>query len=164
MITLPAALFVMLLTAKYVLFESYYSSSMFIIYWRVIVLAGITVVGYMYASRVTTIYAINPLEASICKGILSKTTSSAPLNRITNFELRRTFFKRLFGLADLYIDTPGTTEVELKMTELNVHDALEFRNFLSLHLAQQKIAEAGEDEELRQIRKAALRSKISNSN
>lgn len=158
--SIPAIFFLVILAVKITFLDSFASLNTFTLFWRIIVLLGFAVVGYMYVSRVTTRYVLSPLEASVCEGILSKSTHAAPLNQITNFELKRPFWKRIFGLADLYIDTPGTTEVELKMSEMNLEDALRFRKFLSIKLGQQKVAEAGDETELREEREAALKSKM----
>jgi uncharacterized membrane protein YdbT with pleckstrin-like domain len=75
------------------------------IFGRPFFLIALAVIGYLYASRLTSRYRINPLNASVTKGIFSQSTQTAPLNRVTNSELRRPFAKRFLVLADLMIDT-----------------------------------------------------------
>ncbi len=138
LVSIPALFFLSILFIKFYFLDYYDSELMFTFIWRAIVISGALVVGYSYLSRITTRYMIDFMEASICDGIFSKRTLSAPLNKITNYELRRPFMKRLFGLADLYIDTPGTDAVEIKMTELNLKEAVKLRDYLSATVAEVK--------------------------
>lgn len=124
--------------------------------WRPFVLIALIALGYLFLSRITSRYRINPLNASVTRGILSQSTQTAPLNRITNIELRRPFVKRVLGLADLMIDTPGSDEIEIQMTEMELEDAVRFKQVVTELLGRQKIVEAGDDTELRNARERAL--------
>jgi len=110
----------------------------------------------MQLARLTSVYTLNPLEITATVGILSKSSIRIPLNRICNYEVRRTFLERIVGLGDVMIDTPGTSGHELVMAELDksVIDAMLTQ--LNTLLAQQKIAEAGDNTELREAREDAL--------
>lgn len=124
--------------------------------WRVAVLIGVVVLGYQYLARVTSVYEVTPLEVSTEIGILSKQRDSAPLNRITNFRVERPLIQRLLGQANLLVDTAGGDGVELSLLEMRRPDAERFAKLLSLRLGQQKIVEAGDDEQLRTEREQAL--------
>ncbi len=130
--------------------------------YRAFLLLGIGVVGYQYLARVTSVYSITPLEISLSVGIFSKHRRVAPLNRITNFEIARPFLLRLFGLADLNIDTAGGAEIELELHDMNLSDAEGFSAFLNWHIGQQKVSDADENPALRQARETAV-SALSNA-
>jgi len=108
------------------------------------------------------VYEINPLEISIEVGIFSKSRAAAPLNRITNFELRRSLLERIFGLANLLIDTAGSSDVEVGLHSMRLSDAENFAKVLSLNLGQQKIIDAGEDKQLREDRVEAVKDIVDN--
>lgn len=128
LVSIPAIIFTVLLVLKFIFFnESFWFAET----WRLIVILFSSLTIYLYVSRLTTTYAFTDQEVSVCIGIFSKQTSAAPLSRITNFELRRPFLKRIFGLADLMIDTPGGTGFEIRMLEMNLSDAIAFRKRLS---------------------------------
>jgi putative membrane protein len=124
--------------------------------WRGFLGVGLLWIGYLYLSRITSIYSISPIEVSIEVGIFSKKRRAAPLNRVTNFEVNRPFLKRILGLADLHVDTAGGSEIEIELTEMTLSDALDYQQFLSWHLGAQKAADAGDSPHLRATREAAL--------
>lgn len=124
--------------------------------YRSLLLLGVVVVGYQYLSRITSVYSITPLEISLSVGILSKRRRAAPLNRITNFEIDRPFLLRIFGLADLNVDTAGGAEIELELHDMNLSDAEAFSRFLNWHIGQQKVSDADENPQLRRARQAAV--------
>lgn len=153
-VSLPVILFVAIgFSLAYIGWDEYW----FAYFWRPFFLFALVVVGYLSASRLTSRYRINPLNASVTKGIFSQSTQTAPLNRVTNIELRRPFIKRLLGLADLMIDTPGTDQIEIQMTEMEFEEAVRFKQRVTELLGRQKVVEAGSDESLRAEREAALK-------
>lgn len=125
--------------------------------WRPFFLVAVVTLSYLSLVRLTSRYRINPLNASVTRGIFSQSTQTAPLNRITNIELRRPFLKRILGLADLMIDTPVSDEIEIQMTEMELNDAVYFKQKVTELLGRQKIVEAGSDATLKAEREAALK-------
>ena len=102
--------------------------------WRVMVLVGGLLLVYLYLARITTIYEITPLEVAMEEGIFSKVRRTAPLTRITNFEMVRPWYKRILGIADLLVDTAGSSDVELRLEEMALKDAQTFSAAVSRHL------------------------------
>ena len=126
--------------------------------WRSFVLAGAFYLGYLYLIRVTTSYTLNVLEVAGRSGVFSTKVVRIPLNRITNYECKASFFERLLGLNNVMLDTPGGTGYELTMSRLSKRDSDTIVENLRYPMGQQKIAEAGSNEELRSLRKKAIRN------
>jgi uncharacterized membrane protein YdbT with pleckstrin-like domain len=144
--------FLSLLIVKFIFFHEF---EVFSAYWRIVVAIGILILGYLYLERITTIYNLNAIELTGREGVFSKTITRIPLNRITNYESQASFIERLLGLNNLLIDTPGGTGFELKLRQLNHIDAENISARLRQLLAQQKIADAGDNQELRSLRQQA---------
>lgn len=124
--------------------------------WRVGVALAAIGLAYLYLQRITTIYQLNAIELTGKVGVFSKRITRIPLNRITNYESHSSFFERLLGLSNLLIDTPGGASYELTLSQLCHRDAERFSARLRQLIAQQKIADAGSNTELRQLRAQAL--------
>lgn len=155
MVVLPAmAIIAVLLPIPIVFSYSEWSDTA----WRIGLLIGGCYVGYQAIARFTTRYTVSSLEVAVTEGILSQVTHSAPLNRITNLKLDRPFIKRIFGLADLLIDTPGGDEIEIQMTEMTLVEARRYMASIQEYLGRQKIVEAGDDAALRDQRRQTLES------
>jgi uncharacterized membrane protein YdbT with pleckstrin-like domain len=128
----------------------------FELFWRIIVLAGITYFGYLYLSHKNTTYTLNALEVMGTSGVFSRKTVRIPLNRITNYESSSTFLERLLGINNVMIDTPGGTGFELSMTRLLKKDSELVVGHLRFLIGQQKIAEAGSNQKLKSLRQKAV--------
>jgi len=109
--------------------------------WRAVAGAGACGIVYAHLARITTVYTLDKSEITSTKGILSKRSVRVPLNRITNYEVRRTFVERLLGLGDVLVDTAGSKEFEIGMFELDRHDIDSIVKELELCLAQSKIVQ-----------------------
>lgn len=126
--------------------------------WKIAVLSGAIVIGYQYLQRATSRYVLSPIELVGYTGVFSRRVTRLPLNRITNYDFRASFLERLVGIGDVMVDTPGGAEFELRIRELNREDATAITEGLRDLLARQKIAEAGDDKDLREIRRRAALS------
>lgn len=133
----------------------------FDVLWRVVFGAGVIYLAYLYLSRITSIYEINPIEVSMEIGIFNKRRKTAPINRITNVELNRSLIKRILGLADLHVDTPGGADIELDLTEMDRADAEAFSKLLAWHIGTQKVADADDNVALKRSREAAVKDIVS---
>lgn len=147
------AIFIAALSAK--LFFTHEQEN-FELLWRSFVLAGGVYLGYLYLKRVTTSYTLNVLEVVGRIGVFSTQVVRIPLNRITNYECKASFLERLLGLNNVMLDTPGGTGYELTMSRLSKQDSDTVVETLRYLMGQQKIAEAGSNEELRSLRKKAI--------
>lgn len=144
--------FLTLLLVKFIFFHEFIA---FNAYWRIVVAIGILALGYLYLERITTVYNLNAIELTGREGVFSKSVTRIPLNRITNYESQASFIERILGLNNLLIDTPGGNGFELKLKQLNYTDAENISARLRQLLAQQKIADAGDNRELRTLREQA---------
>jgi len=61
----------------------------------------------------TTYLEITENELIYDSGILSHKRVSAPISRITDIKMQRTFFERITKIADLLVNTSGTASVEI---------------------------------------------------
>lgn len=87
--------------------------------WRSVVVIGSLILLYLHFSRITTVYNLTNTDITGTTGILAKHTVRVPLNRITNYETKRSLLCRIFGLGNLLIDTAGNKENELQMLKLD---------------------------------------------
>jgi putative membrane protein len=126
--------------------------------YRVALVAAIGAWAPLYLTYITTRYEINALHVAVTRGIITRRRRAVPLNRITNYELVIPLHKRLFGLADLLLDTAGGEEVEGQMKNMNLRDAVAFKHFLTLQMGEQKVANAVEGSDLHERRVAAVKS------
>lgn len=154
-ILLYSGLFLCALVLKYMLISEMHN---FELIWRAGVLAGTSALAYCFLRRMTTTYTINAIEVTGETGILSKKITRIPLNRISNYETFSSFTERILGLTDVLIDTPGGAAFELKLLELDKKDADCVTKVMRELIAQQKIAEAGSNDKLREMRERALAS------
>jgi len=114
-------------------------------FWGSVLALGGLWLFYLYLVRVTSLYTIDAMHITSSIGLLAKTVSKIPLNRISNYEVRQTFFQRMLALGDVFIDTPGSKDFELKMTELDKADidtVVQFLDSLLTHRQGMTAAEA----------------------
>ena len=126
--------------------------------WRCIVLYGAIQLSYLLLAHLSTSYSVNALEIIGRSGVFSKKSIRIPLNRITNYECNANFIERMLGLNNILIDTPGGTGYELKMARLKKQDSVQIIQHLRYLMGQQKVAEAGSNEELRSIREKSMQN------
>jgi uncharacterized membrane protein YdbT with pleckstrin-like domain len=75
----------------------------------------------------TTYIELNDDELVYDSGIFSHHRVSAPISRITDTKIQRTFLDRLTGIADLLVNTSGTASVEIYANDFS------FSELSSLH-------------------------------
>lgn len=152
-LTLYITVFLLLLTSLFYFFEN---SALFELLWRVVIMLGAITIGHAAISRIHTRYTLDPLDLTEISGYFSKRAIKVPLNRITDYQVSRSFLQRLLGLGNIYINTPGGIGYELILRELTEQDLTTMANGLENLFEQQKIADAGRNEALVSARKQAL--------
>lgn len=128
--------------------------------WKVAVVIGALGIGIAHLKRITTRYSLDAIELVEASGILSRRITRVPLNRITNYQVERSFLERILGIGSLLVDTPGGVGYEIKMRELDSSSISQLESQLGFLIGQQKIAEAAENETLRREREIALGRRI----
>jgi uncharacterized membrane protein YdbT with pleckstrin-like domain len=86
----------------------------------ILLISGISLVGAILAYR-NIRYEITEDEIIVHSGVLNKSTKHVPFRTITNMQVTRGFWDRLFGLGTLEIQTAGTggTKAEEKLVGLD---------------------------------------------
>ena len=124
--------------------------------WRMTVLGGALTLLYLFLKRRLTVYRLNAIELIGREGVFTKRVTRIPLNRVTNYDTHASLLDRLLGLNNIFIDTPGGTGYEMALKQLDQYDAQLLSGRLRKLLAQQKIADAGHNQQLRAVRQRAM--------
>lgn len=93
--------------------------------WRVWVLIGAMVVGYVYLHYLTTTLSISTDQLTKKSGVLTRNFARVEIDKITNYNYHRSSLELLFGLVDLEIESSGATVVTpgIVMRFLSMADA-----------------------------------------
>ncbi|OEK06393.1 PH domain-containing protein [Roseivirga misakiensis] len=91
----------------------------------------------------------------IDKGILKRTKTNIPFERIQTINFKQNILHQIFGVVSLEIDTAGAKKSELTIDALNKEDAEELRNYILTEKAQITTEESTPEE----IEKAVLDEK-----
>ena len=87
-------------------------------------------------------YGVIGGELVIRSGLLQRNTRSIPLARIRNISLHRTLLHRLFGVAEVRLESAGGTGAEAQMRVLSLAAAAELERLLHRHGDAQASADA----------------------
>ena len=90
----------------------------------VVVSVLIVVLGVVHShvNSKTSVLYISGDQLVYETGILSQHKMVAPVSRITDSAIKRTFFERIFGIADLQVNTSGTGEIEILANDFNYEE------------------------------------------
>lgn len=83
----------------------------------------------------------------IDKGILKKTNTNIPFERIQTINFKQNILHQFFGVVSLEIDTAGAKKSELTIDALNKEDAELLRSYILQEKAQIVTSSVGSDEE-----------------
>lgn len=92
------------------------------------------VVGVVHSvvnSKTSMIYIENDEQLVYETGILSHHKKVAAVSRITDTAIKRSFFERIIGVADLQINTAGTADVEIMANDFNYTEINELHDRLN---------------------------------
>jgi len=78
---------------------------------------------------------------------LSHIKKIAPISRITDSTLKRSFFERILGIADLQINTSGTGGVEIEADDFNYVELSEINDRINYLIHRTPAREAAEQEQ-----------------
>jgi hypothetical protein len=76
-------------------------------------------------------YAVREKDISYAKGILFRSLTSIPFNRIQHIEIDEGPISRLFGLVSLSVFTAGDSSDDLKISGLLKEEAKQIKEFIS---------------------------------
>jgi membrane protein YdbS with pleckstrin-like domain len=76
-------------------------------------------------------YAVREKDISYKKGVLFKSLTSIPFNRIQHIEIDEGPISRLFGLVSLSVFTAGDSSDDLKISGLLKEEAKQIKEFIS---------------------------------
>lgn len=117
------------------------------------------IIGIGVLAFLTTIYGIiaffryyfyvNEGELIIEKGVIRKSKTSIPLDRVQSVDFEQNLIHRLFNVVKLRIDTAGSSGKELELNALDLNQANAFRELiLEYKLEQKELVQHQETEEL----------------
>ncbi|HLK42307.1 MAG TPA: PH domain-containing protein [Thermoleophilia bacterium] len=86
----------------------------------IVLLAG--ALGYAWARRATTRYALTDRRIYIKVGLLSRTERSTNLDRIQNVEVAQSLFQRLLGIGSVEWATAGSDGADADFTFTGIED------------------------------------------
>lgn len=81
----------------------------------------------------------------IDKGILNRTKTNIPFERIQSINFKQNIVHQFFGVVSVQIDTAGASKAELTIDALKKEDATKLRDYI-LSIKSQIVAEKGEEE------------------
>lgn len=87
-----------------------------------------SVIAHLYTKTIRVDLEENELIYS--SGILVRKKKTIPYNRIDNTQKIRSLFDYILGLATLEIDTPGKTQVEVLIKNIELKDAQKIEDVL----------------------------------
>lgn len=118
-----------------------------VVTWAFLILA-VPALGYAAAKYLLFRYRLAGDELIIDSGVFSRRHRVLPLERVQNIDVRQSTFQRLFGVAELRIETAsGGNETEARLSVLSQETAESLRAEVGARrrgLAKRGIGEAGE--------------------
>lgn len=79
-------------------------------------------------------YGIIDNKFILKKGIIKKINTSIPLENIQSVNIKQNFIHRLFNVASIEIDSPGTSSKEIEIPVITIQNAEELKNILTQNL------------------------------
>ena len=90
---------------------------------RIFLLLNALFLLYVVIWRYSTYYQVHSDEITGTTGIIAKSQVRIPIDRISDFGAKRTFWQFFLGVTNVYVDTPGSDRVELILLSLSRGDA-----------------------------------------
>ena len=91
-------------------------------------------------------YWIEDDQLMIRSGVLSKSLTQIPFNRIQTIDFEQNLIHQTFNVIGLKIDTAGSNQAEIKMQALTKEKAEALRNFILSQKRETIVSETGNDE------------------
>lgn len=100
-----------------------------------LILAGIGIVAIGIAHSIvnskTTYLELDDKQIVYDSGIFSHHRITAPISMVTDSTIKRTFFERIVGIADLHVNTSGTATVEILANDFDHEEVFEIHEKLN---------------------------------
>ncbi|MFH0927526.1 MAG: PH domain-containing protein [Candidatus Micrarchaeota archaeon] len=126
---------IMLIAGIYMFFETREGliSSGLVALAALIVAAGL---AHSTVNRKTTYLELTDEQLIYDSGILSHSRVVAPISQITDTAIKRTFFERICGIANLLVNTSGTGSVEIYAEDFSYDDVASLNNEINRMIAE----------------------------
>lgn len=99
------------------------SGSVIIVYFMLLTLLFVTVLGYEYLYWENFDFAVERDGLKIVSGVISKNDRDIPLKRIQNVDINRNIVQRLLGIAKADVETAGGGSTEASLKYVDYEDA-----------------------------------------
>ncbi|VVB65514.1 Bacterial PH domain protein [Candidatus Gugararchaeum adminiculabundum] len=99
--------------------------------WSLPLIAGLGAMILLWLASANTTYRLTNKELSVTTGFLFTKCKSVPIETVDNISTKRDLIDSLFGLVDIYVDTPEHYGYELVMKHVPQKKAKRMLEILS---------------------------------